>query len=334
MKRFLEIAAAILLLLLGLDVFIVRLFENSLGSIPLFGNGLLSDGFWMSPEMGSYRRFILISNLIRLLFSLTLVILLILNKREKLKLIILSILSLFYEYLFVYFKIWSSYPAISLQYFYEFIISVVLTLMFIFYFRNNREYIRSLYLKSFCLVSFLLLVLFAVFIGFTKMAKHRIDDEKVQDIMKSKFDTANIYSTHVMIQDPDYYLLTKRALKNYSDIFSIGDRLYMMAQLDNNKDFQWNSEILSGSAILLTNKEIYDTISSYSPKDFWEAFHRKYKTNLSFLTKPLFSLSGNYAIIEYSYFCGSLCGWGGILILKKERNKWIVIKTGIESWIS
>jgi hypothetical protein len=40
---------------------------------------------------------------------------------------------------------------------------------------------------------------------------------------------------------------------------------------------------------------------------------------------PLISSNGKYAIIKYGYFCGDECGYGGIFLFEKRKNRWIKI---------
>lgn len=48
---------------------------------------------------------------------------------------------------------------------------------------------------------------------------------------------------------------------------------------------------------------------------------------------PIFSKDMQTAYVQLDYFCGSLCGNGTILILKKINGNWIIIKN-IHHWIS
>lgn len=51
------------------------------------------------------------------------------------------------------------------------------------------------------------------------------------------------------------------------------------------------------------------------------------KGGICYFYKPVFSKSRSYAIIEYWIHCGSLFGWGELVLMKKREDKWIIIET-------
>jgi hypothetical protein len=51
------------------------------------------------------------------------------------------------------------------------------------------------------------------------------------------------------------------------------------------------------------------------------------------ISAPLFSLDKELVIIEFSYFCGGLCGNGGTYVYKKENRTWR-LKLTLIYWIS
>ena len=56
---------------------------------------------------------------------------------------------------------------------------------------------------------------------------------------------------------------------------------------------------------------LYSIKKQYN-KDSFMSFHR-----------PIFSKDKKYAIVQYWGFCGYLCGWGEVLLMKKEKGKWV-----------
>jgi len=51
------------------------------------------------------------------------------------------------------------------------------------------------------------------------------------------------------------------------------------------------------------------------------------KEGICYFYKPIFSKNKTSAIIEYWISCGSLCGWGEIVLMRKEKEKWTRIET-------
>jgi hypothetical protein len=51
------------------------------------------------------------------------------------------------------------------------------------------------------------------------------------------------------------------------------------------------------------------------------------------MTIPIFSLDNQKAYVELGYHCGTLCGYGKAIYLKKVSGKWIIVKK-FRTWIS
>ena len=70
-------------------------------------------------------------------------------------------------------------------------------------------------------------------------------------------------------------------------------------------------------------------------KKYCNGKFKKSKKNvpLAFISSPLISDDGKYAIVYCSYVCGSLCGSGGIQYLKLVNNKWEIDKYEMR-WVS
>lgn len=89
----------------------------------------------------------------------------------------------------------------------------------------------------------------------------------------------------------------------------------------------------------LPNKKIIelDTIKAYNSNHvisqaYWESNLKKYGYTCG-LSLPLFSVDRKKVIISFGRSCGMLCGHGGMLIFKKEGNKWILLTT-VSEWVS
>jgi hypothetical protein len=51
------------------------------------------------------------------------------------------------------------------------------------------------------------------------------------------------------------------------------------------------------------------------------------KKGICYFYKPIFSNKRTYAIVEYWVTCGSLCGWGEMVLMKLINRKWTIIDT-------
>jgi hypothetical protein len=67
-------------------------------------------------------------------------------------------------------------------------------------------------------------------------------------------------------------------------------------------------------------------------REYWRNISKQFGSFCS-ISLPLFSEDRETAVIRLSYSCGSLCGYGGIYVFKKENG---VCKpfTVIDQWIS
>jgi len=74
--------------------------------------------------------------------------------------------------------------------------------------------------------------------------------------------------------------------------------------------------ISSGDSILVLTDPLIFYLDKYYRKNGICYFH-----------KPIFSFNKAYAIVEYYIYCGSLCGDGEIVLMKKIKGKWIRIQT-------
>lgn len=83
----------------------------------------------------------------------------------------------------------------------------------------------------------------------------------------------------------------------------------------------------------IIDKSILKNINSTSFEK--ENAKRKKGENYRFyeMTIPIFSLDNQKAYIELGYHCGTLCGHGKAIYLKKLNGKWIIVKK-FGTWIS
>jgi hypothetical protein len=125
-------------------------------------------------------------------------------------------------------------------------------------------------------------------------------------------------------------LYIKQNPKQFSDILSKNGsfNLFSDTLLINFNNF---FEILSTDTVIK-----YESIAAKTPKDYhYENPLLKYIKNnykgkyhrLCTFSKVLFSENSKYAIVHYYIYCGNMCADGGIVLMKKTKNKWIIINT-------
>ncbi|KAF2328191.1 hypothetical protein [Flavobacterium daemonense] len=91
--------------------------------------------------------------------------------------------------------------------------------------------------------------------------------------------------------------------------------------------------ILNFKSIKLNGKFKLKNINEF-PKE--NIFERKYNFNFSGILKISgikFDKKRENGSLNVGYTCGGLCGYGNIIVIKKVKNKWKIIKME-ETWIS
>lgn len=58
----------------------------------------------------------------------------------------------------------------------------------------------------------------------------------------------------------------------------------------------------------------------------WDDYYRKYSSGIWSFYRP--GIYRDYALVNYWYGCGSLCGEGTYLLLQKVEEEWMIIKRG------
>nr|WP_322622965.1 hypothetical protein [uncultured Flavobacterium sp.] len=67
-------------------------------------------------------------------------------------------------------------------------------------------------------------------------------------------------------------------------------------------------------------------------REYWRNIRKQFGSFCS-ISLPLFSEDREMVVIRLSYSCGSLCGYGGIYVFKKEDDIWKPF-TAIDQWMS
>ena len=67
-----------------------------------------------------------------------------------------------------------------------------------------------------------------------------------------------------------------------------------------------------------------DSITIMNPRLYY--VKKEYnKGSICYFYKPVFSENKKYAIAQFDKYCGSLCGWGEIVLMENINNRWKVI---------
>lgn len=104
-----------------------------------------------------------------------------------------------------------------------------------------------------------------------------------------------------------------RKSNNLDTIFTNEDKQYLFEQFKACKDSVWQSKI---------------------PKATIKSKKNKRRSNRYYYSIPLFSKDKTYLIINRTYYCGSLCAYGGYFIYRKlDNNSWELIKV-VNGWVS
>ena len=102
--------------------------------------------------------------------------------------------------------------------------------------------------------------------------------------------------------------------------FTSKDSLYLLQQNLNPKKLKIKKKLAEKINLTTKNKEINKRKIS-KPYSYYE------------MTIPIFSLDKNKAYLELNHYCGSLCGSGKSIYLKKINGKWKIVDKW-RTWIS
>ena len=87
--------------------------------------------------------------------------------------------------------------------------------------------------------------------------------------------------------------------------------------------------------LVLLNVEAFSDIFKRRGYEGWDDFYKKYPNSSGYMTfsRVGFNEEATRAIIYRVTSCGSLCGYGGYILLNKENGRWKVT-TGYNCWRS
>ncbi len=91
----------------------------------------------------------------------------------------------------------------------------------------------------------------------------------------------------------------------------------------NEKEEKWKDNFPISSQ-LITSSEL----SCFFQNGFlgWNDYYLIYPRGFWSISRA--GIFGDFALVEYTYSCGSVCGESTCLLLKKEAGKWIIFKQG------
>lgn len=171
-------------------------------------------------------------------------------------------------------------------------------------------------------------VFFLLFYCFFYSQHLKVSDEEIYEVINFIIKDGSqkpFKEIKIITEDPD----TKKGSKYYNDerlkeFFSAKDLKVIKDQYTTINDFVLNPKYILNLRII--HKEKLLSYSS-SGNNFWTEFNKKHgNVAFMFVGKPLFTSDKKRAIINYGYYCGGLCGKGERVILKKEKNSWVIEK--------
>ena len=200
---------------------------------------------------------------------------------------------------------------------------------------------------------FLIIILIGLFVnGYGNYRKNKIsysyEDLKSKNTVISEqeiYDFMNytIFEADSVINDRrEFMKLNCFSLKHSSElkkfinsqpetVLTIQDKKYMKSQIKN-QIFLWDQDQLINVWCLIP-KDLYE-VQEDDTLDYWENFRKLYGNyGHHHYSKPIFNKEKNMVIIEHSGQGGWLLGSGDIILFRKEKGIWKLIKEQ-NLWIS
>lgn len=162
-----------------------------------------------------------------------------------------------------------------------------------------------------------------------------VDNQTIYGLLNSDAINENhIYESLDNVLDRQIYFCANcdsTMLAESDSLFSDADKEFIKMQYQNSIHFVLDPKLLKDKKLIETVKTKFNSIKEL--KEYGEKLIEKYH-RICTIQLPLFNLKKDLAIVQFSYYCGGLCGEGGTYIFKlNKKGKWEYYQT-IEEWIS
>ena len=176
-------------------------------------------------------------------------------------------------------------------------------------------------------MKYILLFTALLFVSIThSQTTTKITDEEIYEVINQLIpDSSILINQFKLFDDTDKI---RRVIERYPNHFKSEDKEYMYAQVYN-KEHRIKKKFIEGKGKrLFSDKKIRRFFWFVNRKDRgnldrrWDKFHKKYGKGFYRISRPIFSKDKSVIIISEGFYCGGLCGSGGIYIYKKINGKW------------
>lgn len=98
------------------------------------------------------------------------------------------------------------------------------------------------------------------------------------------------------------------------------------------KSFVWEKDLIEDLK-LVTEASLDSVFNTSDLRNNWRTFYKTFGIGFYQISIPYFSKDKKYCVLSVAYYCGSLCGEGGIKIFIKTKDGWKLHKT-VGRWVS
>lgn len=120
------------------------------------------------------------------------------------------------------------------------------------------------------------------------------------------------------------------SVKAFIDIVGSDEHEYVQNQVESMNSFRLDIS-KKGNAIVVPYDSLAPALTERGGIS-WEEYYKHFDGWFYFISIPLFSRNGNYALVEHGYHCGLMCGGGYAEIYERtSTNGWKRIKV-VSEW--
>jgi hypothetical protein len=147
-----------------------------------------------------------------------------------------------------------------------------------------------------------------------------IKEIKQQDLSNENFILADIpFSFEYFDCIPD--VLADTATYTKEELSFIRDKKYPSLK-------KWTKEFFINIKLISS-----DTLKTIFRDRWWDYYFKHIGSGFNTFSSPIFLRNDTYCLFYADHHCGGLCGGGQLTLYKKEKNKWIRVKSYC-NWIS